>query len=52
MWEFCVGRKFFDGAVYIFLLGPLGESSGRGREGGGRGSSGNSEKAIPLAISL
>ena len=52
MWEFGVVRDFFNGAVYHFLLGPLGGSSGRGRDGRGGGSSGNYEKAIPLAIFL
>ena len=44
--------EFVHGAVYLFLLGPLRENSGRGREGGSGASSGNSEKAIPLAIPL
>ena len=52
LWEFGVMREFLDGAVYLFLLGSLGESSGRGRDGGDGGSSGNSGKTIPLSISL
>ena len=51
MREFGVVREFFAGAFYPSLLGPLGGSSGRGRDGSGGRSSGNSEKTIPLAIS-
>ena len=46
VWEFGVVREFFDGAVYLFLLGTLSRSTGRRRDGGGGGGGASSLKDI------